>query len=848
LQHIFKMQIKLGILIGAVFADNLATSFVRAFDALNFITEEGSSPFFPLGLGVVITDDNGIIDYSSVMRLFTTENQEFEVLNTFANELKSFLQGLNVGDVQEIQQLKKALGYIKNIEHAQDEDPEVKELCVNVYNNLVTEFPALGLDPIEIGEEANTSKNEGVLSSGEGGVVFDKRMVDTSIRSNFFDENVLDSLVSIEVASDVANDIINKFLNAMTDLENASAVAKRFIRPKDHNMVPETTGESLNPTTRLQLIADLFNPSNLRQFVDEDGSYTITSTDDASTEIEIRESTDTNVRITRLPIRRRLVFTPLRETVRFNIPIRDEGVSRVRVSPFGVNALLENSFESITFHTRNIRVEYRTDRLSMIHSNPDSQPANRDNENDSVDSENSATGVDESETGDSVISDNGDNEIQRNRRLRRIPSQATNNPSGNLRNANPTRGNIDVASSESAGDDDEVVTGNSQELDNSSSNSNAGTDAGAETNPNPEPASTVIQNESTSRIERTLASRVRPLRRSGQLNTLVTSLTSSARALNIATIDLSRATNFALLNSAAKIANFAPRDSNGGVYNTDVNIKNLSLNMIFRKFGNNQNVKRIINEVAEDENIDTFAKCIAKVNDRIITSGLSGLFKQDEMTELTDGGVYKYYKALFIKSLEEGSENDSYAYGKILTQLSLIDNIDETLDSNSANTPSIKSIDGIDEYNDRAELLNKYSENKKFLKIIKAYKTPMDLISEEIQLLLQYTETEDIRLVFNDGDDLMDFISNNEDKLKLIAPRKLGAFYSNIIRQLQHCKSGDSMSESALKALQEMTNSIATEHLSPEARKASDKIKRFTKTNANKLNLRKGNIRNRIRS
>jgi hypothetical protein len=110
----------------------------------------------------------------------------------------------------------------------------------------------------------------------------------------------------------------------------------------------------------------------------------------------------------------------------------------------------------------------------MIHPNPDSQPANRDNENDSVDSENSATGVDESETGDSVISDN---EIQRNRRLRRIPPQATNNPSGNLRNANPTRGNIDVASSESAGDDDEVVTGNSQELDNSSINSNAGTDA-----------------------------------------------------------------------------------------------------------------------------------------------------------------------------------------------------------------------------------------------------------------------------------------------------------------------------------------------------------------------------------
>jgi hypothetical protein len=149
------------------------------------------------------------------------------------------------------------------------------------------------------------------------------------------------------------------------------------------------------------------------------------------------------------------------------------------------------------------------------------------------------------------------------------------------------------------------------------------------------------------------------LRRCGQLNSLVASLTSSARALNIATIDLSRATNFALLNSAAKIANFAPRDSNGGVYNTDVNIKNLSLNMIFRKFGNNQNVKRIINEVAEDENIDTFAKCIAKVNDRIITSGLSGLFKQDEMTELTDGGVYKYYKALFIKSLENGSEDDS---------------------------------------------------------------------------------------------------------------------------------------------------------------------------------------------
>jgi hypothetical protein len=40
------MQLKLGFLIGVVFADNFATSIVKAIDALNFINEDGSSTFF----------------------------------------------------------------------------------------------------------------------------------------------------------------------------------------------------------------------------------------------------------------------------------------------------------------------------------------------------------------------------------------------------------------------------------------------------------------------------------------------------------------------------------------------------------------------------------------------------------------------------------------------------------------------------------------------------------------------------------------------------------------------------------------------------------------------------------
>jgi hypothetical protein len=43
-------------LIGAVLADNFATSIMKADDALTFITEEETTMFFPLGLGVVIND------------------------------------------------------------------------------------------------------------------------------------------------------------------------------------------------------------------------------------------------------------------------------------------------------------------------------------------------------------------------------------------------------------------------------------------------------------------------------------------------------------------------------------------------------------------------------------------------------------------------------------------------------------------------------------------------------------------------------------------------------------------------------------------------------------------------
>jgi hypothetical protein len=674
------MQIKLGLLIGAVLADNFATSIVKAMDALNYINEEGSSIFFPLGLNVVVTDDEGTIDYSSVMILFTTENQKLEVLNNFANEVKSFSEGLTVKDVEEIQQLQKSLGFIKNIEHAEDEDPDVIELSVNVYNELVTEFPAVGLNRIAVGEDTNASKNEGALTSGEGGVVFDKRMIRRNENSDFFDDKELDALTSPNVTIIQANEIVNKFLLFQGIMSDSVEISKRT----DNNAEDSDSNDS---------------DSNGSAGANNDDSDSVISNDSMVTLLEGKP-------------RKRL----------FRLP------------PLATNNPFRTSVSSL-------------DR-TVVTSNRGPGKA----------------GVTSESSTESNLNSNSDSKSDRYS-LRRY------------------------------------VSGNQM------------VDEG-----------------------------VAEYRRSGKLNRLSAAITRVARKGKLSDSKIKTGMNFAMLNSDSQLQTYAPRDNNGNLYTDNFIMKFQLLDMIFNpEFQNMEGVYNLITEALTElkDDSDSFYSNIIAINTALIFSDYEDTAIQPEMLKELNGGVYKYFKKKFEESLAKDGEFEATAYGKILTQLTLISDIDDSYKD---------GINGIDEYDNKAKLLSKYANNKRMLNIIKAYKTPIDLISEETHLLVQYAKNEGKTLLFQDGDDLMDFISNNDNQLKSLGAEKLGAFYNTVIRQLQHCKSGESMPKSVQEAIEYIEKNVDADKLSPEAKIAKTKIKRFTMTNTNKLSLRKFTIRNSIGS
>jgi hypothetical protein len=170
------------------------------------------------------------------------------------------------------------------------------------------------------------------------------------------------------------------------------------------------------------------------------------------------------------------------------------------------------------------------------------------------------------------------------------------------------------------------------------------------------------------------------LRRLRKQNRLIAGLTGFARrSRGVDEEAIAAARTFATLRSNPDNENnYAKRYAEGSLTLTDYHTKFMLLSLIFNASDKNEIiVHEIIDEVLQGNGRESLINIIAMINSELKTdekaNAADAVIDTEEMDKI---GIYKFFKKSFFQGINAQDHRVARHFGMILTQLPLVDNID----------------------------------------------------------------------------------------------------------------------------------------------------------------------------